>query len=83
MGPVEAIATTTLWNTSLARPERKVGLVPTLKYLVEHWPPYCARVADQPKEGPHADDHKQRTDSTDQSCPTFTSTTGVSATKNS
>jgi hypothetical protein len=41
LGPVEAIAPTTLWNTSLARPERKVGLVPTLKY-VEHGPLYCA-----------------------------------------
>ena len=65
MGPVEAIAPTTLWNTSLARPEKKVGVVPTLKYLVEHGPLYCARVAGYLKEGPHADDHKQRTDDTE------------------
>ena len=65
MGPVEAIATTTLWNTRLARLGGKVGLVPMLKYLVEHGPLYCARVAGHLKEGPHVDDHKQRTDDTE------------------
>ena len=39
-------------------------MVPTLKY-VEHESLYGARVAGHLKEGSHADDHKQRTDDTE------------------
>ena len=50
MGPVEAIAPTTLWNTSLARPERKVGLVPTLKNMLSMGPSTALVISCMSKE---------------------------------